>query len=74
MTRPRYPSDAKPRKRPGLAPVYVALQPDEKAAAQAQADRLGLSLSAWCALAIVAALGKSHNGAGPDNLGPESVA
>lgn len=58
MTRPRYPSDAKPRKRPGLAPVYVALQPEEKAAVQAVADRAGVSLSAWCALAIVAALGR----------------
>ena len=59
MTRPRYPSDAKPRKRPGLAPVYVALQPEEKAAVQAVADRAGVSLSAWCALAIVAALGRA---------------
>jgi len=58
MSRPRYPSDAKPRKRPGLAPVYVALQPEEKAAVQAVADRAGVSLSAWCALAIVAALGR----------------
>ena len=49
MTRPRYPSDLKPRKRLRSNIVQVLLDPDTAAQVKRLAADSGKSVSAWCA-------------------------